>query len=57
MNNKAIDEQARQERLAYFKDWRAANPDKTKKHRETYWRKKAEQALQNKFTAEEMRNE
>lgn len=44
-NKKSIDEIAREERLAYFKNWRANNKNKVKKHNENYWRKKAEQRL------------
>ena len=44
-NKKSIDEIAREERLAYFKNWRANNKNKVTKHNENYWRKKAEQRL------------
>ena len=45
MEQSKIDELARKERLAYFKAWRAANPDKVKKHNATYWKKRAEQKI------------
>lgn len=32
---------------AYFKEWRKNNPDKVKKHNETFWKKQAEK-LNNK---------
>jgi len=41
----AIDELAKNERLEYFRKWRAANKDKVRKHNENYWRRKAEQKL------------
>ena len=41
-NNKTIEELARDERLRYFRDWRAKNKDKVKKHNATYWVKRAE---------------
>ena len=44
---KNLEELARFERLDYFKQWRAANKDKVKRHKENYWRKKAEQKLRN----------
>jgi len=40
-----IDELIRAERLAYFKAWRAANPDKVKRHNDNYWRKRTERKL------------
>ena len=42
---KSIDELAREERLAYFKEWRAKNKDKVKQHNQNFWRRKAEQRL------------
>ena len=55
MNNN-IEDLARLERLAYFKAWRAANREKTAKHRHRYWEKKAleklnEGGVENEFTA------
>ena len=32
-------------RKAYYKEWRAKNQDKVKKHISNYWRKKAEEKL------------
>ena len=37
----SIEELAAQERKEYFKAWRAANKEKTAKHRRTYWEKRA----------------
>ena len=36
-----IEELATQERKEYFKAWRAANKEKTAKHRRNYWEKRA----------------
>ncbi|MDQ5983891.1 MAG: hypothetical protein RUMPE_00920 [Eubacteriales bacterium SKADARSKE-1] len=38
-------------RAEYFRQWRAKNKDKVKKHNQNYWRKKAEQRLkeENKY--------
>ena len=44
MNNN-IEELARQERLEYFRQWRANNKDKVKQHNQNYWIKKAQQKL------------
>ena len=40
-NNKTIEEMARDERLAYFKEWRANNKDRVKKYNTAYWEKRA----------------
>lgn len=40
-----LDELIKAERRAYFKVWRAANPDKVKRHNENYWRNRAEKRL------------
>lgn len=40
-SNKTIEEMARDERLAYFKEWRANNKDKVKKYNTAYWEKRA----------------
>jgi hypothetical protein len=45
MNNPNIEELAAQERKEYFRAWRAANKEKTAKHRRTYWEKRAKQKL------------
>ena len=42
---KSIEEIAREERLAYFREWRANNKDKVKKHNATYWEKRAKQRI------------
>ena len=48
LNNKqqkSIEEIAREERLAYFREWRANNKDKVKKHNATYWEKRAKRII------------
>lgn len=41
VNQKSVEEMAREERLAYFKEWRANNKDKVKKYNASYWQKRA----------------
>lgn len=43
---KTIEELAREERKKYFKEWRANNKDKVKKHNATYWENRAKKNLQ-----------
>lgn len=43
MSNSNLEELAKQERLAYFKEWRAKNKDKVKQSNQKYWLRKAEQ--------------
>ncbi len=45
MIEKNLEEIARQERLAYFREWRAKNKDKVKQHNKNYWLRKAEQRM------------
>lgn len=42
---KTVEEIAREERLAYFREWRANNKDKVKKHNATYWEKRAKRII------------
>ena len=52
-NNKTIEEMARDERLAYFKEWRANNKDRVKKYNTAYWEKRAarkNEAKENKIS-------
>lgn len=44
-NVKSVEEIAREERLAYFREWRANNKDKVKKHNATYWEKRAKRII------------
>lgn len=44
-NMKSVEEIAREERLAYFREWRANNKDKVKKHNATYWQKRAKRTI------------
>ncbi len=39
-----MDEQAKEARRAYFREWRRKNPEKVKRMQARYWAKKAEQA-------------
>lgn len=41
MDNKKLEELAREERLKYFKEWRAKNKDKVKASNKKYWEKRA----------------
>lgn len=52
MDSKAVNELARAERLAYFRQWRAANKDKVKKHNADYWKRKAERKIKEGVTNE-----
>jgi hypothetical protein len=45
MDKAELERVAAEERKAYFKQWRAANKDKTAQHRRNYWLKKAEARL------------
>lgn len=38
-------EDVRKAKAQYMKEWRKKNPEKDKKYKETYWRKKAEKML------------
>ena len=51
---KSVEEIAREERLAYFREWRANNKDKVKKHNATYWEKRAKRIIAER---EAMQNE
>ena len=42
---KTIEELALEERKKYFKEWRAKNKDKVKKHQQTYWENVAKRNL------------
>lgn len=52
MTEKQLDELAAEEKREYFRKWRAANKDKTKRHNENYWRKRAEQKLREQQSTE-----
>ena len=45
LTNQDLERIAREEQRAYKKAWRAANPDKVKKHNLAYWQKRAERKL------------
>jgi hypothetical protein len=44
--DKHLEALARQERLEYFRKWRAANKDKVKRHNSNYWIKRAKQRME-----------
>lgn len=46
MNGKALEEAARQERRAYFRQWRMNNKARVRKYNEEYWKKRAALKLQ-----------
>ena len=50
---KTIEELALEERRAYFREWRANNKDKVKKHNATYWEKRAKRRLAEKEDSNE----
>jgi len=41
MQKKTLEELAREERNAYFKEWRAKNKNKVKQHNANYWKNRA----------------
>lgn len=52
-NQKTLEELARAERRAYFREWRANNKDKVKKHNATYWEKRAKRRLEEQQQTQE----
>ena len=42
MSEKKLDELIADERRAYYREWRAKNKDKVKKHNADYWKRRAE---------------
>ena len=53
MTQKHMKELIREEKTNYFKEWRAKNKDKVKKHNENYWKRRAEKRLQSETKGEE----
>ncbi len=43
---KDIDKAITEARREYFRKWRKNNPDKVRKHNESFWRKKAQQLIE-----------
>ena len=43
MENQTLSPEAIAVRKEYFRDWRAKNKDKVKKHNQNYWERKAKQ--------------
>ena len=54
-NQKTLEELARAERRAYFREWRANNKDKVKKHNATYWEKRAKRRLEEQQQTQEVK--
>ena len=52
-NQKTLEELALEERRAYFREWRANNKDKVKKHNATYWEKRAKRRLEEQQQTQE----
>lgn len=52
-NLKSVEEIAREERRAYFREWRANNKDKVKKHNATYWEKRAKRIVAEREASKE----
>lgn len=52
MENKTLEEMARQERLEYFKKWRANNKDKVRATNKRYWEKRALRKVQQAQTTD-----
>lgn len=46
MKQKDIEELVRQERLEYFRNWRARNKDKVKQHNKNYWEKRVKKKIE-----------
>ena len=45
-SEKRLDEQARAERAAYFREWRRRNPDKVRESNRRYWERRAAKKAQ-----------
>ena len=52
MNKKQIEEEAIEQRRAYYRKWRKENRNKVREYNRRYWEHKAESALR-KHTAKE----
>lgn len=53
LDEKAIEELARNERLAYFKKWRAEHKNIIKEYNKRYWSKRAEKRALGKTSHDE----
>lgn len=53
MEEKTINEQARNARREYYREWRARNKDKIKASNERYWMKRARKLLEEQGAANE----
>lgn len=52
-NQKTLEELALEERREYFREWRANNKERVKKHNATYWAKRAKRRLEEKRQMQE----
>ncbi len=52
-NTRQIEKTALEMRNEYYRQWRAANPEKVKQANQNYWRRKAEKALAERQRTEE----
>ena len=50
-----MDAEARKAQREYYKAWRAKNPEKVRKYKEDYWKRKAEQMKEAKRDGEGQR--
>lgn len=55
--NKALEELIKAERREYFRQWRAANPEKVRKHNANYWRNRAVKKLNEQQAEKEQQQE
>lgn len=47
-NTISLEEQARQLKLAYDREWRKKNPDKVRRYNQNRWLKKAQQLIESR---------
>lgn len=52
-NEKTLEELAQEERLSYFREWRAKNKDRVKENNRRYWEKKALERQRQQHESEE----
>lgn len=51
MKKNELSKEAKEARNKYHREWRKNNPDKVKKHKKTYWEKKARELAVKEATA------
>lgn len=52
MKKNELSKEAKEARNKYHREWRKNNPDKVKKHKKTYWEKKARELAPKEATTE-----